>query len=122
MELIEDVTEEVINYLTCEDIINLKKSDKLNLLSDLKLREILGKKYLTKMMKQYSDEEYKTQDVDSDKKLNYMISKFCFTSALIEFGHDIDLSTEQIFKMISILTFEQLEKLNDHLNKDKNWY
>lgn len=124
MNLTEDTTRNLLDYLSCEDIINLKKSEAIDYLSDVKLRELLSKKFLNKMMKQYADEEYKEQDIDSDTKLNSMISRFCFSSVLSEFAYDIDLSSEQIFKMISILTIEQLEKVNNHLTKSgsKGWY
>jgi hypothetical protein len=124
MNLTEDTTGNLLDYLSCEDIINLKKSEAIDYLSDVKLRELLSKKFLNKMMKQYADEEYKEQDIDFDTKLNSMISRFCFSSVLSEFAYDIDLSSEQIFKMISILTIEQLEKVNNHLTKSgsKGWY
>lgn len=122
MNLTEDTTQELLNNLSCEDIINLKKSGKIDYLSEIKLRELLSKKFLTKMMKKYSDSEYPNQDIFSDVKLNPRISRFCFSSMLTEFGYDIDLSTEQINKMISILTIEQLEKVNTHLNNTNGWY
>lgn len=123
MNLTEDTTQELLDNLSCEDIINLKKSGKIDYLSDIKLRESLSTKFLTKMMKEYSDSEYPNQDIFSDKKLNPMISRFCFSSLLSEFGYDIELTSEQINKMISILTIEQLEKVNNHLNNNTNgWY
>ena len=122
MKSLGDSNQEVINYLSCEDIINLKKSGEINNVPDNKLRELLSKKFLDKMMKQYSQSEYRNVDVFSDKKLNSRILRFCFSSLLSEFGHDIELSSEQIYRMISILTVEQLEKVNNHLNKDPNWY
>ena len=122
MNLTEDTTQELLNNLSCEDIINLKKSGEIDYLSEVKLRELLSKKFLTKMMKEYSDSEYPNQDIFSDVKLNPVISRFCFSSMLTEFGYDIDLSTEQINKMISILTIEQLEKVNTHLNNTNGWY
>ena len=122
MDLLPEITQEMLDYLTYEDIINLKKSGKLDNLSDIKLRELLSKKFLNKMMKQYSDAEYPNEDVISNKELNSRNHRFCFSSALSEFGYDIELSTEQIMKMCSILTIEQLEKMNDHLNTCKGWY
>ena len=73
------------------------------------------------MIKQYSDNEYPNKDIN-DKKLNDKISRFCFSSLLSEFSSDIELTSEQINNMIFILTVEQLEKVNDHLNKSKCWY
>ena len=124
MNLTEDTIKELLDYLSCEDIINLKKSREIDYLSDVKLRELLSKKFLNRMMKQYADEEYKEEDINSDTKLNSIISRFCFSSVLSEFAYDIDLSSEQIYKMISILTIEQLEKVNNHLTKSgsKGWY
>ncbi len=94
----------------------------INYLPDTKLRELLSKKFLTKMMKQYSAAEYKNDDIFSDTTLNPVISRFCFSSLLSEFGYDIELTSEQIMKMASILTVEQLEKVNNHLNTSKCWY
>ncbi len=111
INLNDDTTEEMFNYLSCEDVINLKKSDYL---SDVKLRQLVSKKILNKMMKQYPNLH--------DKKLNDKISRFCFSSLLSKFTYDIELTSEQINKMISILTVDQLEKVNDHLNKSKCWY
>lgn len=119
INLIDDTTEEMFNYLSSEDIINLKKSGGIDYLSDIKLRQLLSKKFLNKMIKQYSDNEYPNKDIN-DKKLNDKISRFCFSSLLSEFSSDIELTSEQINNMIFILTVEQLEKVNDHLNK--SWY
>jgi hypothetical protein len=55
MDLLEDTTLEMFNYLSCEDIINLKKSGEIDYLSDIKLRELLSKKFLDKMIKEYSE-------------------------------------------------------------------
>ena len=122
MNSILDCTQDILNNLSCEDIINLKKSEEINTFSDVELRKILSKKVLDKMMKGYSEAEYPNQDVFTDKKLNSLILRFCFSSLLSEFGHDIELSSEQIYRMISILTVEQLEKVNNHLNKSTGWY
>lgn len=53
-----------------------------------------------------------------------MISRFCFSSLLSEFGYYIELTSEQINKMISVLTVEQLEKVNNHFHKAgiSGWY
>ena len=122
MEVLGDSNQEIINNLSCEDIINLKKSGEIDNFPDNKLRELLSKKFLDKMMKEYSQSEYRNVDVFSDKKLNYRILRFCFSSLLSEFGHDIELSPEQIYRMISILTVEQLEKVNNHLSNSNGWY
>ena len=123
MELPRDPTLEIIENLSFEDTVNLKKSGQIDNITDIKLREILGKKYLNKMMKEFSTSEYPDDDVFSDVKLHDHISGFCFSSALTEFGYDIELTSEQIYKMISILTIEQLEKMNDRLNRNSgSWY
>jgi len=122
MDLLEDTTQEILDYLSYEDIVNLKKSGELDNLSDIKLRELLSKKFLTKMMKQFSDSEYPNQDVHTDRNLNSIISRFCFSGVISEFGYDISLTTEQIMKMLSVLTVEQLEKVNNHLDNSKGWY
>lgn len=122
MSLSEDATQELLGYLSFEDIINLLKTGKIDDLSNTKLRESLSKNFLTKMMKQYGDAEYPTDDIFSDKTLNNLISRFCFSSLLSEFAYDIELTTEQIIKMLSILTVEQLEKVNERFNNNKNWY
>lgn len=88
MELLGDSNQEIINNLSCEDIINLKKSGEINNLSDNKLRELLSKKFLDKMVKQYSETEYPNEDVFSDKEINSLILRFCFSSLLQEFGYD----------------------------------
>ena len=44
MGLLGDSNQEVINYLSCEDIINLKKSGEIDNFPDNKLRELLSKK------------------------------------------------------------------------------
>ena len=103
MDLLEDTTQEILDYLSYEDIINLKKSGELDNLSNITLGELLSKKFLIKMMKQYSDSEYPNQDIN-DKEFNSTISRFCFSSLLSEFTSDIELTSEQIDKMISILT------------------
>lgn len=123
MELPQDPILEIIENLSFEDTVNLKKSGQIDNITDIKLCEILSKKYLNKMMKEYSKSEYPTENIFSDIKLHDLISKFCFSSSLTEFGYDIELTSEQIYRMISILTIEQLEKMNDRLNRNSgSWY
>lgn len=50
MDLLEDTTQEILDYLSYEDVVSLKKSGGLDNLSDIKLREILSKKLLIKMI------------------------------------------------------------------------
>jgi len=121
MELLGDCIEHVLKFLNNEDIINLKKSGIIDWFPNNKLQKILSKKYLDKMIKQYGENEYPNEDIYSNDILS-RISRFCFSSMLSEFCYDIDLSTEQIYRMVSILRFEQLEKANNHLNNNKSWY
>ena len=123
MNLLEEITLKIINYLTYDDIANLKKSEIIHNISNDKFHEILSKKLLTKMMKQYSDAEYKNVDVFSDDKLKNIISRFCFSSLISEFAYGINLTSDQINKMVPILTNEQLEKISYKLDKNPNgWY
>lgn len=122
MELPEDPTKEILLQLCFEDIINLKKSGEISKFSDIKLREILGKKFLNKIKIQYKNNEYPDEDIFTDEQLHPMISRFCFYSLIMEFGDDIKITSEQIDKMISILTVEQLEKMNDKINNGMSWY
>jgi len=121
MNLIEDCTVEMLDNLTYDDIVNLKKSGAIDNFPDDKLHDVLSKKLLGKMMKQYSA-EYKNENLSSEEKKD-RIFRFCFSSLLSELAYDINLSSDQINKMVSVLTNEQLEKVSTKLDKNPNcWY
>jgi len=122
MNLVEDCTVEMLDNLIYDDIVNLKKSGVIDNFPDDKLHDILSKKLLGKMIKQYSDSEYKNEDLSSEEKKD-RIYRFCFSSLISELAYDINLSSDQINKMVCILTNEQLEKVSTRLDKNPNgWY
>lgn len=121
MDLLGDNIEDILSNLICEEIINFKKSGQIDHFPIDKLTKIYSDKTRINMINQYTKAEYQGKDIWNDKNEYCKIGKFCFSGILSEFN--LTLTPKQIEKLFSILTLEQLEKVNERLSKDPNgWY
>lgn len=120
MNLSNDCIFMVLNYLTCEDINNLTKSGIINdYLTRNNIHNLYSKKLCDEMLDGYIKDEYKNTDVYSNPELHGRLGQFCF-SGIGEF--EIQLTSEQVYKLFSVLTLEQLQTMNKKLVKGYCWY
>ena len=76
----------------------------------LQMNNVTHQSILNRML----SEREKTEGIlEKDKQ-------FCFSNMLIEFG--VELSDEQIEKMLLVLTQEQVECINKKLDIEHGWY